>query len=53
MKFPCLRKITRLTPVFKKEDQMGKSSYRPISILSVFLENIRMIPVKLDDSLFR
>ena len=36
MKFPCLEKIARVTPVFKKEDRMEKSSYRPISILNVF-----------------
>ena len=36
MKFPCLEKIARVTPVFKKEDRMKKSSYRPISVLNVF-----------------
>ena len=36
LKFPCLEKIARVTPVFKKEYQMKKSSYRPISILNVF-----------------
>ena len=38
LKFPCLEKIARVTPVFKKEDRMKKSNYRPISILNVFLK---------------
>ena len=36
LKFPCLEKIARVTPVFKKEDRMKKSKYRPISVLNVF-----------------
>ena len=36
LKFPCLEKIARVTPVFKKEDRMKKSNYRPISVLNVF-----------------
>ena len=36
LKFPCLEKIAGVTPVFKKEDRMEKSNYRPISVLNVF-----------------
>ena len=36
LKFPCLEKIARVTAVFKKEDRMKKSNYRPISVLNVF-----------------
>ena len=36
LKFPCLEKIARVTPVFKKEDRMKKGNYMPISVLNVF-----------------
>ena len=51
LKFPCLEKIARVTPVLKKEDRMEKSNYRPIRVLNVFSESIRTTPVKSDGSL--
>ena len=41
--FPNQLKIAHITPIFKKEDPLGKTIYRPISILptvSKILERI-------------
>ena len=34
--FPDLMKITKIRPIFKKDNGYDSSNYRPISILSVF-----------------
>ena len=31
--FPDRLKETNITPIFKKDDPLGKSNYRPVSIL--------------------
>ena len=32
--FPNQHKLVEVTPVFKKEDELSKENYRPVSILS-------------------
>ena len=43
--FPHKLKLAKVTPVYKSEDKMLVSNYRPISVLPVFFKNIREIDV--------
>ena len=34
--FPLREKVATVAPVFKKDDELSKKNYRPISVLNVF-----------------
>ena len=42
-KFPNELKIADITPIFKKEDRLDKTNYRPISILPTVSKNFERI----------
>ena len=43
--FPEKLKIARVVPIYKSDDKLTISNYRPISILPFFLKNIRTVNV--------
>ncbi|XP_065681381.1 uncharacterized protein LOC136095089 [Hydra vulgaris] len=40
--FPEQLKVAKVTPIFKEGDRSNISNYRPISVLSIFFEAIKM-----------